>query len=36
MTTARLLQVRIVTEWKERNRYRNVFIDTTKFNRSLQ
>ena len=36
MTTARLIQVRIITEWKERNRYRNVFIDTTKFNRSLQ
>ena len=36
MTTARIIQVRIVTEWKERNRYRNVFIDTTKFNRSLQ
>src|ERR1051326_571349 len=36
MTTARLIQVRIVTEWKERTRYRNVFIDTRKFNRSLQ
>lgn len=36
MTTARVIQVRVVTEWKERNRYRNVFIDTTKFNRSLQ
>src|SRR5436309_2776156 len=36
ITTARLLKVRIVTEWKERNRPRTVVMDTTKFNRSLQ
>lgn len=37
ITTARIIQVRIVTEWNEPpNRPRSVFIDTTKFNRSLQ
>ena len=36
VTTARLVQIRILTQWNERNRARNVYIDTTKFNRSLQ
>ena len=36
VTTARLLQVRIVTQWSERNRARTVVMDTAKFNRSLQ
>jgi len=36
VTTARLIRVRIVTEWSERNRSRNVFMDMAKFNRSLQ
>ncbi len=36
VTTARVIRVRIVTEWSERNRSRNVFMDTAKFNRSLQ
>lgn len=33
VTTARLIQVRIVAEWQEGPRNRNVVIDTTKWNR---
>jgi prepilin-type N-terminal cleavage/methylation domain-containing protein len=36
VTTARLIQVRLVTQWNERNRARTVVMDTAKFNRSLQ
>ena len=36
VTTARLVKIRLVTEWNERNRPRTVVMDTTKFNRSLQ
>lgn len=36
VTTARLIRIRLVTEWTERNRSRSVTMDTAKFNRSLQ
>ena len=36
VTTARLLRVRVVTQWNERTRLRTVVMDTAKFNRSLQ
>ena len=36
VTTARLIRVRLITEWTERQRNRSVAMDTTKFNRSLQ
>jgi prepilin-type N-terminal cleavage/methylation domain-containing protein len=34
-TTARVMQIRIVTEWRERSRQRNVTVDTVKLNRNF-
>ncbi|HUP62171.1 MAG TPA: prepilin-type N-terminal cleavage/methylation domain-containing protein [Thermoanaerobaculia bacterium] len=35
VTTARVLRVRVITEWTEATRARHVFSDTVKFNRRL-